>query len=269
VDYGSLTIVYEEAIVTTSPVLFAGIGASISAIKLGFGSGRDIDDPNYPFGNSFEIETGLIQPTQDVTLVSGIIGSSLVAKIRDDDSVTLSYALGAADSYTDLLTTAEGSGTAPVTGSGTYNQTTRFAQPNITGPYFKFKLSGTAGDGSGSDRLEVRNWWAYGYTRPKVTDIIKIPIHCDRMALNGNGIPQGDTGGDTLRYFRKWKRDQEVLSFRFPDYEMGRTIRVRVVHVTGEEIITEKMTDGHSRETIIATVSFMRDDFAGAYADAP
>jgi hypothetical protein len=268
VDYGSMTVVYEEADIVTNPVMFIGHGTSIKYIQLGFGSGRDIDDPSYPFGTSFEIETGLIQPTQDVTLVSGIIGCSLVGKIRSNDSVTLSYALGAASSYTSMLTTAEGSGTAAITGSGIYAQSTRYSQPNITGPYFKFKLSGTAGSGAGTDRIEIRNWWAYGYSRPKVTDIIKIPIYCDRMALNGNGIPQGDTGGDTLRYFRKWKRDQEVLTFRFPDYELGRTIRVRVVAVGGEEIITEKLTDGHSRETFIAVVSFMRDDFANAYADS-
>src|SRR5690242_4560922 len=170
-----------------------------------------------------EIETGLIQPAQNLTLVSGIIGVSLVGKVRSTDSITLQYALGATESFTDLLDTQEGGGAAPIVGDGSYNQFTRYAAPNITGPYFKLKLTGTLDNGAGTDRCEIRTMWAYGYTRPKVTDLIKIPIYCDRMMMH-NGITQGRTGGENLRMFRAWKRDQTVLTIRFADYEEVRTI---------------------------------------------
>ena len=267
VDYVSVSVTYEDAIVTVSPTLFVGNGLDIQLIQLGFGAGRNIDDPNYRFGTSMEIETGLIQPAQNVTLVSGIIGVSLVGQIRSEDSFTLQYALGSASSYTNLLTTQEGSGTAAITGSDIYEQFTRYASPNTTGPYFKFKLTGTLAAGAGTDRSEIRALWAFGYTRPKVIDLIKAPIYCDRLAMH-NGIPQGSTGGDTLRRFRAWKRDQTVFTLRFPDYEESRTVRARVFEVEGEEIISEKDSDGNSREVLVATVVFMRDDFAGAYGNA-
>lgn len=269
VDYAYISVTYTEAVTVRSPSLFAGLGSNVRRIDLGFGSGRDIDDPTYGYNSSMELETGLFQPAQDVTLVSGLVGVSIVMKIRSGDSFTLSYAKEGESSYTELLDTQEGSGTAAITDStALYQQFTRFAPTNTTSPYFKCKLSGTLVAGAGTDRPEIRSMWAYGYIRPKVTDIIHIPIYCDRMSLNNNGIPMGDTGGDLLRYFRKWKRDQEVLTMRFADYEVGRTIRVRVVNVSGNEIITEKETDGISRETIIATISLMRDDFAGAYANS-
>ena len=269
IDYAYISVTYTEATTSRAPSLFTGFGSNVRRIDLGFGSGRDIDDPTYSFHTSMEIETGLIQPAQDVTLVSGLLGVSIVLKIRSSDSFTLAYAKEGDTSYTSLLDTQEGGGAAAITDStGLYQQFTRYAAANITSPYFKFKLSGTLQSGAGTDRPEIRSMWAYGYIRPKVTDLIHIPIYCDRMSLNNNGIPMGDTGGDLLRYFRKWKRDQEVLTMRFADYEIGRTIRVRVVNISGQEIITEKETDGISRETLVATVTLMRDDFAGAYANS-
>ena len=267
IDYGTLTVIYApQALGASPPTLFATSGSTVKRINLGFGSGRDIDDPNYSFGVAMEIESGLLQPIQDVTLISGLIGVSLVGKIRTSDSITLQYGLGAASSYTNLLTTQEGSGTAAITGTGIYDQATRYCAPNITGPYFKFKLTGTLGAGAGTDRCEIRVMWAFGYVRPKVTDLIKVPIYADRLAFH-NGIPQGSSGGDTLRRFRAWKRDQTVVAIRIPDYEESRTIRARIYDIEGDEIITEKETSGTSREVLVANVIFMRDDFANAYGN--
>ena len=266
VDYGSLTLWYLESGGSSPPQLFATIGDDVKILALGFGAGRDIDDPNYQYGLSMEVESGLFQPVQDVTLISGLVGVSLVGKIRATDSVTLQYSLGADGSYTNLLTTQEGGGSAAIVGDATYNQFTRFALPNTTGPYFKFKLAGTLATGAGTDRCEIRVMWAFGYVRPKVTDLIKVPIYADRLAMF-NGIPQGRSGGDNLRLFRAWKRDQTVLAVRLADYEESRTIRARIFDIEGEELVTEKDTDGQSREAIVANVILMRDDFAGAYGN--
>lgn len=268
VDYGSLTVIYTTSDeVNTPPVLFVGHGTGCQLITLGFGTGREIDDPSYAFGSAMEVESGLFQPAQDVSLISGIIGVSLVTNVRDDDSITLQYAKAMDTSYSNLLTTQEGGGTAAITGDGTYQQFTRYAPPNTTAPYFKIKLSATLGPASGTDRCEIRAFWAFGYIRPKVTDLIQIPVYCDRMELV-NGIPQGRTGGETLRLFRAWKRDQTVLTFRLPDYELGRTVRARVYDVQAREAISELDADGQIREVMIATVTLIRDDFAGAYANA-
>ena len=268
IDYGTITVIYsQQALGATAPTLFVSHGSTIKSINLGFGSGRDIDDPNYVFGASMEVESGLSQCVQDVTLVSGLIGISLVGKIRSTDSITLQYALGADSSYTNLLTTQEGGGTAAITGTGIYEQVTRYCAPNTTGPYFKYKLTGTLGAGAGTNRCEIRVMWAFGYVRPKVTDLIKVPIYADRNAQH-NGIPQGASGGDTLRRFRAWKRDQTVVALRLADYEESRTIRARVFDIEGDEVISEKDTDGTSREVLVANVVFMRDDFANVYGNA-
>lgn len=268
VDFGTITVIFApQALGAASPTLFVTHGSTVKSINLGFGSGRDIDDPSYVFGSSMEVESGLFQPVQDVTLISGLLGVSLVGKIRSTDSITLQYALGAAASYTNLLTTQEGGGTAAIVGTGIYDQVTRYAPPNTTGPYFKYKLTGTLGAAAGTDRPEIRIMWAFGYIRPKVTDLIKVPIYADRLAMF-NGIPQGRSGGDNLRLFRAWKRDQTVLIVRVADYEESRTIRARIFDIEGDELVTEKDTDGNSREVIVANVILMRDDFAGAYGNS-
>ena len=265
VDFGNITVIFApQALGAASPTLFATFGSKVKRIDLGFGSGRDIDDPSYVYNNEWEIETGLVQPIQNVTLVSGLLGVSFVGKVRANDAVHLHYALGADSAYSELLSTQEGGGVHTVTGDGSYQQFTRYAPPNTIGPYFKFYLHGELGSSSGTNRPEIRVMWAFGYVRPKVTDLIKIPIYADRLAMF-NGIPQGRSGGDNLRLFRAWKRDQTVLAVRVADYEESRTIRARVFEVEGEELITEKDTDGQSREVIVANVVLMRDDFAGAY----
>ncbi len=65
----------------TNPSLLIGHGTSIKYIKLGRGGGRDIDDPNYGYGLSWEIETGLIRPTKDLSLVAGLVGIIIVTEV--------------------------------------------------------------------------------------------------------------------------------------------------------------------------------------------
>ena len=172
-------------------------------------------------------------------------------------------------SYTNMLTTQEGGGTMPITNTSGYNAITRYAASGAIGQFFGFYLAGSMSDAhSGVDRPETREIWAFGYTRPRTTDLIKVPIYADRRAIAGSGIPQGRSSGEVARLFKAWKRDQTVLTGTIPDYEESHTTRFRVADVSDEEMLAAESTTGEDIRSAVVTVTLIRDDMAGAIYNA-
>lgn len=251
----------------TNPSLMVGHGSVIKYIKLGRGGGREIDDANYGYGLSWEIETGHIQPTIDMSLVSGLLGINIVTDQDASETIdTIQYKIEEG-SYTNMLTTQEGGGTMPVTNTSGYTSVTRYAASGAQGQFFSFKVAGSMSDAAlGTDRPEIREMWAFGYTRPRVVDIIELQIYAEVHALGANMIPQGRDAGEVARLFRAWKRDQTELQIELPEYEASRTIRGRIVAVSDEELLIEPGTSDNDKRTAVLTIRLVRDDFAGAYA---
>ena len=169
-----------------------------------------------------------------------------------------------------MLTTSEGSGTAPITGSSstrTFTSAKRYAAVNITGQLLQLKLTGTNAAGLlGTSHPEVRELWAFGFSHPATTDIITIGFYADRNAqVRGKRI--GMTSGEMLRHFREWQKNQTVLTLAIADYEESRTTRVRIVGAQTENIFTREEGSTKQVRTEIITVIFRRVDYANAYAD--
>lgn len=246
-------------------VLIAQENEGVKYFRLGRGGGRHIDDGEYPFGDTWELETGAVSPTGDLGIINALVGIQTVAKLRSGDTLRVQYAKPG-QGYQNLLSTQEGGGVADITGGNDYVVTTRYAPPNTEGSYFTFKVSGTlANEAVGTNRPELREWWAYGYSHLKTTDIIIVNIVADSN-VRYRGIRQGRTSGEMLRILRRWEDTGKVLELRIPDYEESRVIRCRVVGL--EETSIQEVIENAQRRTSVIQVSLARIDFAGTYARA-
>ena len=269
---GATTIGYMIGILInqTNPSLIYGLTNSLKYIKLGRG-GREIDDSNYSYGLAWELETGLIKPTEDLSLVTGLIGTIIVTDQDASETITtIQYKLEEG-SYVDMLDDQEsGAGVMPITNTSGYAAVTRYASKTSNqAQFFGFKLAGTLSDAhSGTDRPEIREFYAFGYVRPRFIDHIRLSIYAEANAITGLGIRSGRSAGYTSAQFKRWLRDQTTLTFELPDYEESRTTRGRVVEVEDEEMFIEKGTDGIDTEVKRLFITIARDDFAGVIYNA-
>ena len=254
----------------TNPSCLFGLGEAGIYFKLGRGGGRHLDDPNYAYGTSWESEHGDFIPGPDLAIVTTLVGVEVVAKVNSSEEITVAYQYNQAGSYTSMLTTAEGSGTAPITGTSstrTYTSAKRYADVNTTGQILQLKLSGTNASGLlGTDRPEVRELWAFGFSHPSTTDIITLGIYADRNAMV-RGKRVGLTSGAMLKALKDFQEQQTVLTMQLADYEETRTTRVRIVGAQTENISTVEEGSNKQVRTDIITVILKRVDYASAYAD--
>ena len=252
---------------TTNPSLVIGHGTALKYIKLGRGGGRHIDDANYEYGTAWELETGDFIPSDNLSLLSSLIGVKIVLDHDASEEVTLSYDVDGSGSFTNLLNTQEGGGSAAINTTSGYAAVTRYAAANIQGQFFNIKLTGTMSDAHlGTDRPEVREVWAFGFSHPENTDLITLNILADTGA-RVRGIRQGRTPGQIFRLFRDWKNRGVTLTGELHDYEESRTTRFQVVDTHMSTIETVKTRD-RTKETNYVQVTLQRVDFAQAYADS-
>jgi hypothetical protein len=248
--------------------VICSVGGKIFYIKLGRGGGRNIDDAEYSFGTVFELQTGLFSPSQDLTLINMLVGVETVLDMDSGESVTLTYGVNGATPSNNLLTTQEGSGSAPITNTGGYAKITRYAPADTNGQFFEIKVAGTLNASKGTDRPEIRELWAYGYSHHEMTDIITVNILASEYAIY-QGLRSGDSSGEIERQWRKWMSDGTVLTIELPDYEEGRTVRFLCVSIDSKTVTMEIPGSGdNSDREILMSVQLMRVDYANAYAAA-
>ena len=241
----------------------------IKTVDMGRGGSRAIDDSRYDYGLSWEFETGYFKPTNDMTLVNALLGVVIILDVDAGETVdTIQYRLENG-SLVNMLTTQEGGGTMPINNLSGYDSITRYAASGAQGQFFSIYMAGSqTTEQAGTDRPEIRELWAFGYSRPKVTDLIKVAVYGDARAIAGSGIPQGRGPGEVARLFKAWKRDQTVLQFEMADYEASRTVRVRVADVEDLELLAAIGTTGDDERVPNVMVTFIRDDMAGAIYNA-
>ena len=252
----------------TNPELVVGFGNNMRYIKLGRGGGRDIDDTNYAYGLATELETGAIMPGPDLGVVSVLQGVSTVLDFSaTGETLSVAYKVDGDGSYADLLTTQEGGGTAPISMTTNFQSVTRYAPPTAVGQFFEFRFTGALTSATGTNRPEIRESWAFGYSRPRVTDVVSVAIHAGPRTAGANGIPNGKSAEETIRLFRNWLESSTVLTVELPEYEQGRTTRFLV---TGVEVAEQTAAPGQQHETTTSRVmvALTRVDFAGAYGEA-
>ncbi|KKL97572.1 hypothetical protein LCGC14_1833200, partial [marine sediment metagenome] len=152
-----------------------------------------------------------------------------------------------------------------ITNTSGYVSATRYAVVGAEGQFFSIKMSGTLAAGQlGSNRPEIRDLIAFGYSHSKVTDLITLQIYADR----GHFFSSSRGRGEVRRQWSEWHNDGDILLIVIPGYEEGRSIRAKVVGVTEQNLETRVGTSNNQDRADVVEVKLERIDYANAYADA-
>jgi len=257
----------------TNPELLAGYGTTgVRWIKLGRGGGRDPDDSAYAFGTSMTLETGTMQVGADLTVPSIFVGVDVLLDYSAaGESLTVSYIADkkrTESSYTDLLDTAEGGGSAAISSTNGYDRVTRYAAAGTQLQTLDVKFAGTLTSATGTSRPTIREAWAHGYSVPKQTDVISLAVHAADNAIV-NGSRNGKSREEHLRLFRYWQANGTELTLKIEDYDELQTCRVIVRKVEdSSENITRGNAGMDSTQVSQLRVQLVRVDRASKYASA-
>lgn len=266
---GSVTKGYAIGIFTTptNPVLFVGHGNDVKYIILGRGAGRMIDDSNYAYGTSMTLDTGEIAPSTDLSVVSTLVGVSVLCNLPTvGDQFTVSAAFDN-DAYEEMLTSQESGGTGDITQTRGWEVPVRYARPGMEGQQLRIRIAGsTTASATGTTRPEIREAWAFGYMRPKVTDVITVGLIIDAQAKGGRGTRTGISRQDAMNWLRQQKTSAVPLILKTEGYDTDETARFLITDVrfTTPAMVMGPGVGAHSKR--LATVSLTRIDFAGRYA---
>ncbi len=248
-------------------LIIYGIGGGIYHFRLGRGGGRHIDDSIYLFDTVFSFETGFFKPTEDMTLINMLVGIDAVLDADSSETFAFGYEIDNVGSFTPLLDEQEsGSGSAIVTNTSGYVKIRRYAAIDATGQFFSIQITGTCNSGSaGTDRPELRELWAFGYSHPTHTDLIEVGLY-GSIDAEVEGIPKGKSAGEVERQWRDWINEGTILLVEIPDYEESRNTRFRAVGLVSETREITEQGKNSVREALV-NVQLMRVDYADAYAD--
>lgn len=252
----------------TNPTLIVGFGNNVRYIKLGRGGGVDTDDANYDFGTAMECETGVMMPAKDMSVVSTFVGVSVLLDYSAaGETLSLSYSMDGA-AYVDLLSTQDGGGVAPISLTDGYESVTRYAPPGTQGQFLEVKFTGALTSAAGTNRPEIREAWAFGYSHPKVTDVVTLSVLASATA-QVNGVRTGLSRAGVLRLWRRWQDAGAEIEVELPGYEQERRTRFVVAGVEDVEVETVAGPGGKRDEiTSQVKVQLVRVDRAGRYAAA-
>ncbi len=246
------------------PVMLVTIDTKTGWIRLGRGGGRNIDDTLYEYGAAWEFETGKFTPRDDLTLTHMLVGIKTAIDADANESCSFTFSKDD-DAFANLLDEQEsGGGSAAITNTSGYTTATRYAPVGTNGQFFNIKMSGTLDSTQlGTDRPEIRELVAFGYTHSKVTDLITMQIYADR----GHFFSSSQGRGETTRQWREWHNDGDILLVVIPGYEEGRSIRVKVVGVTELNLETRMGPGNTQARADVVEVTVERIDYANAYAN--
>lgn len=250
-----------------TPQLSYSLDSAVYQVKLGR-PGKYIDDPLYLFDVINQVEFGNMAPIDDLSVVSQLIGVKIVYKhVSASDTLVIAHDVDETGTFTNLLDTQEGSGSANLTGVTGWNTGYRYAATTIAGRLINIRVTQTpTSTGAGTSRCEIREVFAFGFSRPEQTHIITVGIYSDKNA-RVFGLKQGRNAGENLRQFTDWMNEGTVLTMLLSDYEDARTLRCRI---TGVKQSSENVHLGSGRQVEnvnILFVSLERIDFANAFAD--
>jgi hypothetical protein len=249
----------------TNPVLIFGVGNNAGYITLGRGAGRMIDDSSYAFGTSMTLDTGEISTADDLTVLSSLVGVSVLLNLPTaGDQVTVQAAFDR-DDYQTLMTTYEGGGTAAITKTDGWEAPIRFAKPGSEGQQLKIRISGsTTASATGTIRPEIREAWALGYLRPKTTDVITVGLLLDSTGRGAMGRNGGLSRQELENFLKRQKTSPTPLLLETEGYDKTGRFLITDVRFTTASRVTGPGMEGYSRRKAVVTLT--RIDFSGGYA---
>jgi len=189
---GSTDLGYAIGVTTagTSPKLCFTTGTDdFNWIDLGRGGGRDADDGLYRYGTAMSLETGALLVAADASVENTLVGvDTLLDYSRTNESLSVAYRWDDVTdgSYTNLLNEAEsGDGTAPITGTTTYDKVSRYAAASNSGHLLEVKFTGTAAFGGTANAAVSTTDTTLTDTRISLTTnaAVGLVVTCDGKTL--------------------------------------------------------------------------------------
>lgn len=174
----------------TSPKLCFTTGTDdFNWIDLGRGGGRDADDGLYRYGTAMSLETGALLVAADASIENTLVGvDTLLDYSRTSESLSVAYRWDDVTdgSYTNLLNEAEsGGGTAPITGTTTYDKVSRYAAASNNGHLLEVKFTGTAAFGGTANAAVTTTNTTLTDTRLSLTTnaAVGLVVTCDGKTM--------------------------------------------------------------------------------------
>lgn len=243
--------------VATNPKLIFATGNNIMYVILGRGGGRDIDDPNYVFGNTLTIDTGLMRLTEDIGIPAIIQGMEVVLiQPHQDDDISCWVSADLETQVYNLMYSDASGGISAITGQTTYNLVRRFTTTPIEAQVASARFSSSFT--STSSKMIIREAWLFGLSRPKIVDEINIIIPNDGLTLNAFGAASGKSVDELYQKFYDWYDTSEILTIELPDYDEEATVKVLV---SGVEMVDMRSLPGHQeveQSQMVLSATFQR-----------
>lgn len=222
--------------VSTNPKLVETFGNNARYQLLGRAGGKDTDDPNYLFNTSMELESGMIGVNQDLSVVSVLQGCEVTLQQFDDTNIVrVAYKVNNAGNYAYFYDKDTNNNEEITSASAVYKTVRRYVSAAVEANVVEIKVESTIATTARADRTDIREVWIFGYSRPKVSEIIRVPIVADGMTWTAIGLGSGKTVEQTYNLFRDYMEANTVLECELYDYAEDETVKFVVVGVTMEE----------------------------------
>jgi hypothetical protein len=246
--------------------------ATFNYIALGQGNGgRDIDDPNYYMSGTGVLETGVLAGGDDLSVESTLVGVSVLANLPDKAQYLDMFVKRDEESTWQEMTESQEKGDAlnAIRQTDGYESVIRYAPRPFRGHLFEFKFELHSGTTQGTtDRAEVREAWAYGYSHPRIADVLTIAINLDESRVAGiEG--KSKKREHILNYWRNLIRRGETVEISLPGYEPTNKTRFIPFMLQDGKFSETASTDSGSYATSVATIKLIRVDFGEEYATEP
>lgn len=263
VESGTISIVYTNATGPSNPILIVGRENGLALITLGEGSGLNIDDENYAYGEQLILEPGLSIASEDLGIEIDLIGMKVIAKQVLGGTITLYQDVDGKGTWKPLVSTIDGAGIEPISNSGWLAET-RYARPNTTiGHALYTKLIATMPAGQlGTDRTEIYELWAFGNAHPDSTEIITIDLYSDLKA-RVRGLIQGRQHNN-FRLLRDLANSGRTFEIVIPDYDPDQKVRVQIQELA-ENNVSVRSSGNKDVPSNVTRMVLRRIDFSGDF----
>lgn len=203
--------------IPVNPTVFIGMetGTTVYYIKLGRGGGRDVDDSNYVYQNSYYIKTGKFQPVEDRSADSIFHGVDVISSLGQLDSLSIDVTNDVGEVVT-LSTDIENLGETVIRATRPMSRTRMYAPVEFRGRMFDIMIYGeSASANAGQQRPEIYEIWAFGYARPSAIEVIEVAIRASDYT-NVGGVWTGMSMNDIIKQIMSWKESAELLKVSIP-----------------------------------------------------
>ena len=223
------------------------------------------DNRYYPYSGYWAFETPYISPIDDKNTEIALQGLEVTCKLGSDQTLDFTYGLDGADIDQSFYADGEATTSGQLTNTTNIETKRLFVDLSTSGIQCQMFRLGMVGANTnivaGTNRPEIHDVVAFGYTQPDSTDVKRIQLFADAETRSQLGVGNGLGVSDISNKWRTWKNDGKVRLMKLPDYEESNNTYFKVGNVT-EQVIDI----AEDRKVDIITVDLVRVNYKDDYA---